>query len=76
MSYYVLKSVIFVFISRVAGNKHKNNTRVSTETVRHESTYIISFLTWHRESINDDKNEDLYIKSSTEQMLTKCQLEP
>ena len=26
------------------GNKYKNNTRVSAETVRHESTYIFYFL--------------------------------
>ena len=36
-------------------NKYKHNTRVSTETVRHESTYIILFLTRHNESIYDDK---------------------
>ena len=42
------------------GNKHQNNTRVSTETVRHESTYIILFLTRHNDSINDAKNEDLH----------------
>ena len=36
-------------------NKHQNNTRVSAETVRHESTYIILFLTRQNESINDDK---------------------
>ena len=36
------------------GNKYQNNTRVSTETVRHESTYITLFLTRHNESINDD----------------------
>ena len=41
------------------GNKHQNNTGVSTETVCYESTYIISFLTWHKKSINDDKNDDL-----------------
>ena len=41
------------------GNKHKNNTWVSTETVCHESTYIILFLTWHDESMNADKNDDL-----------------
>ena len=41
--------VILVF------NKHNNNTRVGAETVCHESTYIISFLTRHNESINDDK---------------------
>ena len=35
------------------GNKHQNNAQVSTETVRHESTYIILFLTRHNESIND-----------------------
>ena len=37
----------------------KNNNRVGAETVRHESTYIILFLTRHNESINDDKNDDL-----------------
>ena len=35
-------SVIFVFIS--SGNKHKNNPLMSTETVRHSSTYIILYL--------------------------------
>ena len=33
----------------------KNNTRVSAETVHHESAYIILFLTRHNESIDDDK---------------------
>ena len=37
------------------GNLHKNNTRVSAETVRHESTYIILFLARQNGSINDDK---------------------
>ena len=32
--------------------KFQNNTRQSAETVRHESTYIILFLTRHNESIN------------------------
>ena len=32
-------------------DKYQNNTRVSAETVRHESTYIILFLTRH----NDEK---------------------
>ena len=45
------------------GNKHKNNTRVSAETVRHESTYIILFHARHNESKNDDKNVDLYTSS-------------
>ena len=45
------------------GNMQKNNTRVSTETVRHESTYIISFLTRQNKSINDDKNDVLYTSS-------------
>ena len=45
------------------GNKHKNNTRVNAETVRHESTYIILFLARHNESINDDKNDDLCTSS-------------
>ena len=39
------------------GNKHHNNTWVSAETVCQESIYIIVFLTWHNESINDDKND-------------------
>ena len=45
------------------GNKHQNNTRVSAKTVRHETTYIIIFLIRHNESINDDKNDDLYASS-------------
>ena len=45
------------------GNKHQYNIRVSAETVRHESAYIILFLTRHNESINDDKNDDLYTLS-------------
>ena len=40
-------------------NKHQNNTRVSTETVRHQSIYIyiyiIQFPTRHNESMNYDK---------------------
>ena len=44
--------VILVFISRV-----------SAETVGHESTYIISFLTQYNEPTNDDKNDDLYTSS-------------
>ena len=31
--------------------------------VRHETTHIILFLTRHDESINDDKNDDLYTSS-------------
>ena len=37
------------------GNKHQNNTPVSAETVHHKSTYVTLFLSWHNESINDDK---------------------
>ena len=44
-------------------NKYQNNTRLSTEKNRHESTYIILFLKRHNESINDDKNGDLYTSS-------------
>ena len=42
------------------GNKYQNNTRVSAETVRHESAYIILFLTRHNESIKDYKNDELH----------------
>ena len=44
-------------------NKYQNKTRMSAETVRHESTYIISFLTRHNESINYDKKDDIYALS-------------
>ena len=37
------------------GNKYQNNTWVSAETVLHESTYIILFLTRHNKSINEYK---------------------
>ena len=43
---------LFPVLRSNAGNKYQNNTRVSAETVRHESTYIIVFLTRHNESIN------------------------
>ena len=33
------------------------------DTIRPESTYIILFLTRHNESINHDKNDDLYTSS-------------
>ena len=45
------------------GNKYKNITGMSAETVRGESTYIILFLTGHNVSINDDKNDELPILS-------------
>ena len=45
------------------GNKYQNNTRVTAETVRNESTYIILFLTQHNESINDYKNDELNTSS-------------
>ena len=41
------------------GNEYQNDTRVNTETIRYESTYIILFLTDHDEPINDDKKDDL-----------------
>ena len=47
--------VNLVYISWVAWN----NNQVCTETVRYKSTYIILFLTWHNQSIHDDKNDDL-----------------
>ena len=45
------------------GNEYQNNIRASAETVRHESTYIILFLTRHNESINDYKTDELYTSS-------------
>ena len=40
-----------------------------SETVRHESTYIILFLTRNNESINDNKSDDLCTSSPC---LTRC----
>ena len=54
---------LFPVLRSDEGDKHKNNTRVSAATVRHESTKIILFLTRHKESINDDENDDLYTSS-------------
>ena len=51
----VIFGVFFPELWSNEGNKNQNNTRVSAETFRHENTYIILFLTWHNESINDDK---------------------
>ena len=42
-------------------NKLQNNTRVSAETVRNESIYIIVFLIRHNDDKNDDKNDDLHV---------------
>ena len=41
-------------------NIKQNNTQMSAWTVRHESTYIIKFLTRHNESMNNDKNDVLH----------------
>ena len=45
------------------GNKHQNNTRVSTQTVHYKSTYHILFLTWYDGSMNDNKNNYLHTSS-------------
>ena len=45
------------------GDKHRNNTRVSAQTVCHKTTYIILFLTRHNKPINDDKNDNLHTPS-------------
>ena len=47
----------------LVGYKQQNSIRISAETVRHKSTYIILFLARHNQSINDDKNDDLYTSS-------------
>ena len=48
---------------RNSGNNHKNNTRVSAETVPRESTYIILFLARRKESINDFIRGDIHGRS-------------
>ena len=57
------RGIFVLIVLKFVRNKHKNNTRVSTETVLHKSTYIILFLTRHNKCINDDKNDDLYTSS-------------
>ena len=41
----------------------KMTLELSAQTVHHESTYIILFLTQHSEPINDNENSDLHISS-------------
>ena len=57
------RPAIPLFQIRNSGNKHQNDPLVSAETVRHESTYIILFLTPYNNPINDDKSDDLYTSS-------------
>ena len=63
----VLMSGLFLYLfpelRSNQGIKHKNNIRVSTETVRHESTCIILYLIRHNEYVNDDKNDGLHTSS-------------
>ena len=49
---------LFPELRSIKGNKQHDSTRVSAQTVHHESTYISLFLTRHNESIKDDKNGD------------------
>ena len=55
---------LFPTLRSIKGNKHQNNTRVSTVTVHHKSKYIILFLTRRNGSMNDNKN-DLYTSCLT-----------
>ena len=56
---YVLERRIVSALTRGC----QNNTAVGAETVRHQSTHIILFLSPNDDSINDDKNDDLYTSS-------------
>ena len=42
------------------GNKHQNNTWMSTQTIHHNSEYITLFLVGHNEPINSDKGYDFH----------------
>ena len=50
----VLFCCLFSRVTKLQGKKHQNCT-VSTETIHHESTYIIVFLTRHNGPQNDDE---------------------
>ena len=58
-----LFSCLFPELLRNSGNIYQNNTRVSAETVHHESTYINLSLARHNKSINDNKNNYLFTLS-------------
>ena len=47
---------LFPELHHNSGNKHQNNTRVSTETIHHEWIYSIVFLTWNTGPMNDNQN--------------------
>ena len=80
--------VIFVFISGLRSNwrnEFQNKNQISTLTVRHDSTYIVLFLTRHNEPINDDHHTLIGsgygllpydTKLSPGPMLSYCQLYP
>ena len=44
---------LFAELQTNEGNKHQNNPKRSALTVCHDSTYIILFLGWHYEPVND-----------------------
>ena len=71
----VLFGCLFPSLRSNEGNKHQNNTWVSTETVHHESTYIFLFLAWHNESINDDRHVELYRSSPCLTRLVFCSVD-
>ena len=55
--------VILVYVSRVANATRVINTKKTLkwpQTVRHESSYILLFVTRYNESTNDDRNDELY----------------
>ena len=59
----VLFLCLFPSLLRNSGNKHKNYPFVSTETVRHLSTYIILYVSWWHQAITCSSTEILLIKS-------------
>ena len=52
---YILRQLIILY-----GESHIPSHRSCTILKLHERTNIILFLTWHDQSIHDDKNDDLY----------------
>ena len=63
---------LFTKLRSNEGNEHLNNTQLSAETVHHESTYITIFLSRHNESINDNKNDNIYTSSTCLTPLVFC----
>ena len=66
---YGLEGQIVYALTRTDANKYQNVTLASAEIVHHTSKYIMVFLIWHSEVINDDEKT---ISDSVSHVLCLC----